>query len=180
MQKYEGDEIVEFYFIIMNDNGNKRIQAWTDDKQLAKIYYEFHSSKHFTLKRVTKPIGEMYKVIEENINDEIQIANIKIKNYERKSHNDEEYKIICIPATRTEMTFINEESATFMMSRVNYSYIDSTIPYLKDKYQDALNDIFLTPIIQKVIYNKDSKITQLIELDHLMVLFRSFPDMFGK
>lgn len=179
MQKYDNNDVVEFYFIIMSEKNGKRIQAWTDNKDLAKCYYEFHNCKHFTLKRVSKPLIEMYKVIEENINDEIQIANIKIKNRDRKSKKDEEYIILNVPATRTEMTFINEESATFLLSQLNYSYLDSAIPYLKDKYQEALKDIFLVPILQKVVYNKDSRVSSSIELDQLMVLLKSFPDMFN-
>lgn len=180
MTRYEPGDIVTYYFIIMNDNGNKRIQAWTDRKDLAKFYYEFHNCKKFTIKKITKTIEDMRKILEENANDEIMIANINIKNNNRKSKKDSETIMVSIPATRTEMSFINEESSTFMLSQVRYSYLDSAIPYLKNKYQKALNDIFLLSIIKKVCYNKESPIVQSLDMDHLIVLYRSFPDMFGK
>ena len=180
MAKYERDDIVTYYFIIMNENGNKRIQAWTDNKEYAKFYLEFHNTKNFSIKKLTKPLREMIKILEENANDEIQIApNIIIKNRDKK-HKYDDFKTITIPATRMEISFINEEVATFMLSQVNYSYLDSAIPYLKNKYQRALNEIFLQSIIKKVCYQRDSKIVQSIHLDNLMILFRSFPDMFGK
>ena len=180
MAQYEPGDIVTYYFIIMNDNGNKRIQAWTNRKELAKFYYEFHNCKNFSIKKITKTIEDMRRILEENANDEIMIANINIKNHERSGKKDPETVMISIPATRTEMTFINEETSSFMLSQVRYSYLDSAIPYLKNKYQKALNDIFLPAVIKKVCYNKESAITQSLYMDHLMVLYRSFPDMFGK
>lgn len=181
MSKYENGDIVTYYFIIFEDKerDEKRIQGWTDDKSLAKIYLEFHNCKHLILKSVTKTIDEIAKILEENRNDEIQIVNINVRNRE-KHKKGEECVGMAIPATRTECQFINEETANFLLQDIRYSYLNTAIPYLKNKYQSALNDILLWAVIKKVCDNKENQILKYIELDQLLVLFRSFPDLFGK
>lgn len=181
MPAYESNEIVTFYFIIINNKGDKRIQAWTDNKEYAKIYLEFHNSKNLSIKKLTKPLKEMRKILEENANDKIQIApRITIKNRDKKNKHDEDFKTVAIPITRTELTFINEEVATFMMTTVGYSQISEMMPLLKNKYQKALHDIFLDHVIRKVIYQQNNNIVQSIKLDELLVLFKSFPYTFDK
>lgn len=178
MAKYEVGDIVTYYFIIVEDDNGKHIQAWSDNKDLVKFYLEFHNCKKFVLKTMTRTVEEISKILEENLHDEIKIHNIHIKD--TKSKNGTGYKTISIPATETEFMFINEESNTFMASRINYSFINEAIPYLKGKYRDALKNIFLTDIIKKVIHGQNPKITQMIEFDQLLILFESFPENFGK
>lgn len=179
MAKYEEGDIVKFYFVIKKDDkNNKIIQGWTDNKNIAKFYLEFHNCKDFTLKTMEGSIEDIYQVTEENLHDEIKLYNINVKDYDKKGNDT--VKSICIPATETEFRFVNEETNTFLLSRIRYSYINSAIPYLKNKYQEALNDIFLNDIINKVIYERRSKIVESIEFDQLMVLYRSFSDNFGK
>lgn len=181
MSKYERGDVVTYYFVIYEDKkrDEQRIQGWTDDKSLAKIYMEFHNCKNLFLKSITKTIDEIAKILEENRNDEIQITNINVRNRERHKKG-EECVGMAIPATQTECQFINEETANFMIQDIRYSYLNTAIPYLKNKYQKALDDIILWPIIKKVCDNKESAIVKCIELDQLLVLFRSFPDLFGK
>ena len=179
MSKYQSGDMVTYYFIIKENNNGKMIQGWTDNKSIANFYMEFHKSKDFRIKSITNTIDEINKILEDNWNDEIKICNIITKN-RGKHHKGEEYSYICIPATSTELTFIREESNTFMASRVNYSFINDAIPYLKNRYQDALKSIFLTDVVLKVIYSKNSKFTQSIEFDQLLILLKSFPENFGK
>ena len=178
MAKYEVGDIVTYYFIIVEDSNGKRIQAWSDHKELVKYYMEFHKCKQFVIKSLTKPIEEISKILEENLHDEIKIHNMIIKNKDGKK--EKEWKTIPIPATETEYMFISEETNTYIASRINYSYLNESIPYLKGKYQRALHDIFLTDVIKKVIHGQNPKSTQMIMFDQLMVLFESFPDNFGK
>jgi len=176
MERYDRGDIATFYFIINDDGKNKAIRAWTDKKQLAEIYLDFHKCPNYRLKKVTKCIDEINEILDENNNDEIVIGNIYMKDPDRKKGN---VKIVSIPVTQVEITFINEECETFLSSRINYSYLNGVIPYLKKKYREALTDIFLPSIIKKVVYNKNDMINQDIKFDQLMVLFRSFPDDFG-
>jgi len=179
MAKYQPGDIVTYHFIIKEMNGDKIIQAWTDSKEIAKFYLDFHKCKYFRVKSLTKSIEEITKILEENWNDEIRIFNIITKNRTGK-HKDEEFITISIPATETEMMFIREESSTFLASRINYGYINEAIPYMKKKYQDVLQSIFLTDVIRKVIYSHKVKFAQSIQFDELMILFRAFPENFGK
>lgn len=181
MAKYEHGDIVTYYFIVANNNvGGSIIQAWTDDKNLAKFYMDFHKSDNLIMKSVTKRIDDIYKILEENVHDEIKIHNITTRNVEKKRKKDPEDMRICIPATETESNFISSEVSTFMASRIRYSYLNSAIPYLKNKYKFALEDIFLPEVIDFVCNNRTPASIQHIVCDELMVLYRSFPEMFGK
>lgn len=181
MAKYENGDICTFYFVIREDKIKdiKIVQGWTDDKKLAEFYMEFHKCKNFKLKTVTNKIEEINKILNENYNDEIKICNIMVRNTDPKRKKGEEAKMIIIPATETEVTFINAETNTFMASRVNYSFMNEAIPYLKKKYRDALKSIFLVDIINHELHSKDSAVLQEFNFDQLSILFRSFPENFG-
>lgn len=178
MARYEPGDIVTYHFIVYNDGRHKNIRAWTDNKDLAKMYMEFHQCKDFTIKSVTKRIEEISAITEENLHDEIRIHNILIRNTDKRKKG-EETKIISIPATETECLFINDECSTFMLSRIRYSYLNTAIPYMKKKYRDGLESIFLQDIINKVCNERSSNISESVKLDQLMVLFRSLPEFFG-
>lgn len=178
MAKYEPGDIVTFYFVVKTVDGQKIIQGWTDNKEIAKFYMEFHKCDNFKLKSLTDTIEAINKVAEENWNDEIKLFNIITRN-RNKRKNQEAYNTICIPATETELKFIREESVTYMASRINYSLINDALPYLKNKYQKDLQSIFLPDIIRKTIYSQNTKFSQLIEYDQLLILYKSFPENFG-
>ena len=173
-KKYEPGDIATFYFIITSFDNHKEIQAWTDSKDLAKAYMHFHKCKKFELKVTTKPIDEVSEILEENLHDEIGIYNILIKGDKSGKCRD-----INIPATYTEVMFINEETTTYMASQIDYSSINDLFPLLKDKYKKALNDMLLVDVMSKVIHNKSSMILKDVEFDQLLVLSRSFPENFG-
>lgn len=177
MAKYESGDIVTYYFIIKEDFDGNSIQGWTDVKDLAKFYLEFHKCKKFVLKSTTTSIDEMFKILEEALHDEIKVYNIIVKDPNKTKKSN--FKIMSIPATETEFMFINEESNTYMASRVDYGYLNGSIPYLKDKYLRAIKNIFLNNVIDNVLHNKKSEFTNSVEFDSLMVLFKSFPDNFG-
>ena len=178
MAKYEPGDIVTYYFIISDEDGHSNIKAWTDNKDLAKFYLEFHKCKNFRLKKFTKPIEEISKILEENRHDDIMLANVVIKNPNHKK--GKETKMVVIPLTQTEQLFINEETTNFMSSRIDYGYLNGVIPYLKKKYQHAIEKTLLQDIIKLVVHGCQSSIVQSIQFDHVMVLFRSFPDNFGR
>lgn len=179
MKRYEPGDRATFYFIVLEGGKTNHIQAWTDSKDLAKFYLDFHKCKNMIIKSVTKSIEEISRITEENWGDEIQICNIIIKNHNKRKKGQES-KTILIPATSTEITFINEECATFMMSEINYSYLNTAIPYLKRKYKEGLDFIFLPSIVNKVCNRRDCGTTELLQFDQLMVLFKAFPDNFGE
>ena len=172
MKKYEEDDTMTCYFVVYDDDRSKIIRGWTDDKDLAKMYMDFHKCKHYKMKKVTNTFREVYHILEENINDEINIYNM---NTRAKKGS----KGITVPLTGTEHTLINEESNTFIASRVNYGYINDAFYYLKDKYQKALKHILLEDVMKNVVYSKHTKITLNLEIDDLMTLFLSLPDQFG-
>lgn len=179
MKTYQHGDIATFYFVIKEIDNSKIIQGWTDNKDIVKFYMDFHKCKKFKIKTVTKTIEDIIKIIEENWNDEITMYNIITKNRNKRKHEDD-FITICIPATETECRFIREEANTFVASRINYGLINDAIPYLKNKYQDILQSIFLTDVVSKVIYSKNSKFTDNIQFDDLMILYKSFPENFGE
>lgn len=181
MKKYDPGDTVTFYFVVYVDHVKKieQIKGWTDVKDLSKAYMDFHKCKRFILKEYTSTIEDIYKILEENNHDEISIFNFVIRN-DKKRKKDSEIRTIPIPATTTEYKMVTEECNSSFSSMINYSYLNGAVPYLKDKYQDALELILLDKFIHKELHNKSSKETQMIHFDQLMILFRSFPDMFGE
>lgn len=179
MKAYESDDVVTFYFIVLSDGSNRRIGGWTDSKGLAEAYMEFHSCKGMTMKSITKPFHEIVEILNENTNDEIQIFNITIRDRSKQKKHQDNTKTIPIPATQVEIMFINDESANFMYDEINYSYLNSAMPYLKNKYQRALNHLFLPDIIRKVLHQQASPLVQSIRIDQLSLFVRLFPEQFG-
>lgn len=179
MSKYQSGDIVTYYFVIKRDEfGKKIIQGWTDNKQLAKFYMDFHKCKHFTLKSITDKIENISNIINENIHDEIMVYNIITKN--RRKNSSDDIQMIMIPLTKTEKRFIDEEVSSFMVTSIDYGLINDAMPYLKSKYQSILQSIFLPDIIRKVVYSQNTKFSQMIQFDELLVLYRYFPENFGE
>jgi hypothetical protein len=176
LARYERGDIATFYFIIVEDRNNRRIQAWTDDKQLAKYYMEFHHSKAFDLKQLTKPIEEINKILDENTNDEINLYNIEMRDPDKKKPH---MKTIQIPATYVEMQTLKSGCDGMMSDLINYSKINSMVPYLKPKWENGLSDCFLHEVMLKEIHSRPSPILEDLWIDQLAALFRLFPGMFG-
>lgn len=176
MLNYEPGDIATFYFVIRNDDNGKMIKAWTDRKSLLEFYMDFHKCPKYNIKKITKTIEEIHKITEENYHDEISIGNIYMKDRDGKNGDK---KMVALPITENEFRFVREECASSFSSRINYSYLNGVLPYLKGKYREALADIFLSSIINKELNNKKDKYTECIDFDQLMLLFRSFPDDFG-
>lgn len=180
MAKYQPGDMVTYYFVIKEVNGNKMIQGWTDSKDLANFYMDFHKCKNLTLKKMSGTIEEITKILEENLHDEIQLSHIITRNRDKSRKNPDDSVTICIPATESECRFIREEANTFMASRINYGFINDALPFMKKKYQNVLQSIFLTDVIRKVVYSQNVKFAQMVEYDSLMILLRSFPETFGE
>lgn len=174
MARYDVDDIVTYWFVIVKNEYGKQIKGYSDNKELVKFYLEFHKCKNYEITKKTGTIGDIYKILEENVHDEIVLCNITIRNPKNKN----EVKIIQIPATETEMNFIREESEDYLLSVIPYSYLDSAIPYMKRKYQQVLQSILLNDVINKVIYNNSSRLLQNIGFDQLKIMIRLFPDNF--
>lgn len=179
MKRYDPEDIMTCYFVVLDDGKNRQIRGWTDSKPLAEAYMEFHSCKGMRLKSLTKKFEDMVDILNENNNDEIQIFNITIRDPEKKKKHQDNTKRISIPATDVEMMFIRDEGASFMYTTISYSYIFSAFPYLKNKYQKALSQIFLTDVMDKVLHNRMSPLVQTIQIDQLSLFVRSFPEQFG-
>ena len=174
--KLDANDIISMYFISKVFDGHHLVQAWTDDKELLKAYMEFHKCEHFKVKKITNTVAKINVLLEENYWDEIQIYNIVTRDKSNKHNN---IGSIFIPATETEIKLIREECATFMASRIDYSFINDALPYLKERYQNVLKSIFLDDVIKMVVYSKPNRFTESITFDELILLIKSFPENFG-
>lgn len=178
MREYDDDELLTYYFVIVKDRNTSRIQAWTDKKALAELYMEFHKCSKFKLKKVTASVSELVKITDENRHDQLELVNLTIRNRD-KSKPNKLTTLITIPATQSECVFLEEETNSFLSSRIDYGALSNLLPYLKSKYQQALADILLPDVVNAVVYGKMSPKLQNCEIDQLSVLIRHFPDSFG-
>ena len=80
--------------------------------------------------------------------------------------------------TITEMSIVNDDANTFMGSRIKYSKLEEYMPYLKTKYQKALSAIFLDQVIAKVMHEANTKFTNSVLLDDLIVFYRNYAEYF--
>jgi hypothetical protein len=172
MKTYEREDVVTFYFVVKEETKDTTIiRAWTDDKKLLDAYLELHACKKYHVKKIRRMMKDVLPIINENIHDEIDIANLITQG---KNGAD----LISLPMTMTEITFINDESHGFFSSNINYQLLDEWVPYLKDRYQRILKNIGLDDVIKHVIYNRTSPFVQDIVLDQVLLFARSFPDDF--
>ena len=172
MRQIDPEEILSMYFVIIHDKDGKRIQAWSESKDLAESYIEFYGSDMLSLKKITKTGAYIEDIIRENINDEIGLKLITVRDGDKT-------KEIYIPATKTDSLLINDESSSMLSSRIDYGFLNGALYFLKDKYQDALQDIFLEAAIRQVVHNDRQKIFDKIKLDQMAILYYSRKDMFG-
>lgn len=179
MAKYDEDDVIDCYFIINKTkvlyNEKNNIKAWSTNKALVDYYMAFHRCKDFKVKKFTMQAKDMMDAINEAIHDEIKICNINT----RDPKNPHKVKIIQIPATDTEIMFLNEETNSLLSTFIEYSDMNVMIPYLKKKYRHALSDILLADCIKRAIHNKPSKVLESIDLDQLALLVNFFPEDFG-
>lgn len=170
MAKYETGDIVTFWFVIYHDpRHGKRIQAFSDNKNLVKFYMEFHKCEQFSLKSLTGTIDSMIGIMNDNTLDELEIASVYTRDPNAKKGRNK-MKLIQVPMTQNEMAFVKEDSVDFLSSQINYSYLAEVIPYLKEKYQRALDDILLTDIIQSVVHQKRSRKLELVDIDQISLM----------
>ena len=173
MKTYDPEDIATFYFVIKREgDGSKTVRAWTDDKDLLNAYMELHHCKKYTVKKLRKTMRDIYDIINENIHDEIDIVNVITRGKDGPG-------LISIPMTTTEVTFIQDESKSFYSMQIDYRLLDEMLPYLKDRYNRAMNGIGIQDIIHHVVYNSPSPFVQDVLLDQAILFVRSFPDEFG-
>lgn len=173
MTKYEEGDIITCYFVVEENDTTPIIRGWSDDKDFVKAYMDLHKCKRFRMKKMTAVSSEIIGVLEENWNDEIGLYYVQTKD----KHG--ELKDVVVPLTSTEKMLISSEVTDMLSSRVNYGYINDAMYYLKNKYQKALKQILLKPVIDAVVYSKNAKFIQDIGMDELNVLLYSMPDKFG-
>lgn len=173
-EKYQDDDLVTYYFVINNDGKNSTIQGWSDNKNMIKCYMEFHSCKRFHVKELTKTFEEIARILDENNNDEIKIFNITTRS--KKHPHRVEY--IPVPMTATEFSFVNSECQSFLSSMVNYTFIDSALPYIKERYKHDLKMTMLLDVIGSTVHAKHSKLIEEVQFDQLMVLLYLFNQNF--
>lgn len=177
--RYDDDDNVTFYFVVKIDKSNKSsvIQGWTDKKAIAEYYMQFHKCPLFKMKTMTDKFSSLITILEENNNDEIELFNVLIRN--PKGKPGKEFKYVSVPMTKTEYMFVNEESQDFMASAINYSFLDSAIPYLKPKYRRGVEQCLLSDVIRSTIHNKTSDIITEVGMDNIQILLQLFRENFG-
>lgn len=182
MPRYEAGDIVTFHFVLEKDPkfGTKSIRAFSDNKDLVKMYMEFHNCPRFTLKTMTMSIEKMKDITNANVHDEIHIENIYIKNPNAKK-GENKLQMVQIPMTGAESVTLAADVTEFLSSAIDYAYMNSSIPYLKGKWQDVLKGIFLQDVIKKVTSPTTTNRLGWLDMDHLMVMLRGpLAGTFGK
>lgn len=171
MARYESGDVVTYWFVICTDRHGSRVQAFSDNKDLVKAYMEFHKSPDFEIKPMTDKIDTLAEIINENTHDEIQIANLRIRDPKAKDGKNP-MRLIQAPVTETELILLNDDTNNFLNSAIPYGYLNAAIPYLKDKWQEVLDDIFLPDVIRKVVHQQTTSRMADINLDQLMLMLK--------
>lgn len=179
MAKYEHGDIATYWFVIIEDeDGSKRIQAYSDSKDLVKYYMDFHKFPAFKLKSMTGTIDEIIPILNENANDEIHIENIYTRDPDARK-GESPTKLIAIPITGTESMMLRDDTAEFLNSLIPYGYLNEAIQYMKPKWQRVLRDIFLVDIIHHVVHRNTTKRLSMLDIDQAMLLLKIPSSYFG-
>lgn len=177
MKIYEGDDMMTMYFVIRRSRNNpnvKSIVAFSDNRALVESYVEFHNCKLFKIKSIHDKFDNICKILEENPHDEIGICNIPIRDPDKPDRS----KLISIPITMTEQTLVNGEALCLMSSRVDYKALNASVDFFKDKYRKALYALHVKDAIEQAETGHNKFISN-IEIDDLLVFYRSCPEDFG-
>lgn len=175
MKVYESDEEVTIYFVVFKKGAVRNVQAWSDNKELAKAYVEFHNCKDMKVRSLTKEMKDMIKLINENNHDEIEIQNLIMRDPKHRYS----VKEVAVPMTASEGLVLRSDENSFMSSWIDYSLMNQAIPFMKNKWQRVLKAIHVEDVIASAVHSKQSKFTNSIKLDQLSVLLRSLPEHFG-
>ena len=178
MARSNSDEAT-FYFILIEDQGRKQIKGWSESKEMAEFYLQFHKSQKMTLKKMNGFYGDIVEILNENVHDEIHMYNILTRNQHESKRKKHPTEFIVIPATDTEIMFINDEMSSFMSNRIDYHFINACYPLLKEKYQAAINGCLLKSVMDKVVYEKTNSIVSSLQVDQLRLMIEEFSDQFG-
>lgn len=173
----EDDEMTIYIAYFGNDERN--IIALTIDKQLMKYFLKFHNCDKIKYKKYTSSIKNINKIINENAIHEISIHRIRTKDSDGNGID------LYVPLTDGEINSIIDNSWFFQAGSILYGDIGSYYNKLKQKYQDALNILFLDEIIgyieplfnavnQHSFQNRQYK----IERDMLVSLYMIEPKLF--
>lgn len=178
-QQANMDQLVTFYLVI-NDRlefDDARIQAWSDQKDLAKFYMAFHRCKHFTLRKITDTLYNMNRLLDECYHGEITLYNAVTKDRSKKRSSA--YKYVRVPMTNNEIAIIKAENSGLAGTAVNYTILNDLYPYMSKKRKRLANDMMLTDAIKATIHNQPSQRIMGVKIDELYMLYRIFPETFG-
>ena len=178
MKEYEAKDSVTYYFIIQKTLDETMVRAWTDNKDYAKFYMEVHKCKDLSMRVMHGEARQFVDLVNQNRNDEIKIANIKIRN-PNPGKKKETTKVVQIPTTDTELALIREETSDLMGLHIDYSLLKEVLPHLKGYYRKGLEMLMLPEAIAFAVYNKRVPMWSDCDYDELKILFESLPDIFG-
>ena len=153
---------------------SSKITAWSDNKTLIKYYLDFHNCDTFQTIKVEGTLEEYSDLLNDNIHDEITIANIRIRDSEKPYKE----KVLQIPATETEMDLLLAEEDSYSSGRIDYGVIEKYYHRMKNKYKKIFDNILLTDVMMKVIHGNDSNYLEKIKQDQLAILYRLFSGYF--
>jgi len=173
---YDNDEYNKLYQNYKTDKklNDNRIKAWSDSKSLAKFYLDFHNCENFKTLKVEGSLEELSEIMNENINDEINIVNIKIKDPDKPYKE----KVVQIPMTDEEIGLVIEAQDGYLNGKIDYGIIWKYYHRMKEKYRRIFDNIFLTDIINKHHNGGSSHYLEKIGFDQLGILYRLFPNEF--
>jgi hypothetical protein len=182
MQRYDLTDKVTIYFAVYIDPNTKdtSVKAYSDNKFLMETYLSFHNCKNLVLRTTTQTWEELIPIVNaDEINGrELTILRLNSRNRSNKKRGPTE--IVAVPGIDPEIMHVHDMSKDFCSAIVNYSAIQDHLTGLKRKYQEALATLGLFDVVRKTVYGQDSRFTNSVFMDEVMVLLRFFQDEFGE
>lgn len=172
----EDDEIT-IYTTYTDDNRYELI-GWTKNKRLMKYFLKFHNCDKIKYEKCTGSFKEINEIINTHLIEEISIHPIRTKDLDGNGID------LYAPLTSIEYNDIYDETWFHRTGSVLYNEIGCYYKQLKQKYQDALNILFLDKVIALIEpgLNLDDELCFRrcnIERDMLMSLYMVEPELFG-
>jgi hypothetical protein len=171
------DEVV--YFLLYNlkyadrITGKSIMVGWTEDKNLADFYLEFHHCKDIVVKKYEGP----YRGIIGTLNDN---ANEKIEIYWIRTRIGRKVKPVAVPMTTNEQRVLTQSTQTYCQGDlVEYQQIINLLPHLKKKYREAMKFLYFNELARNAIGGETTNFIAFVELDEARLLPKLYPQNFG-
>lgn len=162
-------------YYIDPDSKEKKLVGYTRNKNLLKLYLDFHNCKDMKVKPISATLGEINKILDNHVTCNICMKSLSTRDPDSPHKTIE----VLVPLTSDEYLMMQGCRDAFVIdNQCGYRFILQLMSFFKDKYSDALNNIYLGDIAKRIENMKYNEKVDQIDIDEVMLLIKSNRHLF--